>query len=355
MAGGIGSRFWPLSQASRPKQFLDILGVGKSLLRQTYERFCSVIPQENILVVTAEAYAGLVQEQIPELLPEQILTEPLRRNTAPCIAYAAHRIQAINPEARLVIAPSDHLITRENEFEEVILSGFDFVATQDALLTIGIRPHYPETGYGYIQSASSCETDQSPCNLYKVKTFTEKPSLEVARVFLESGDFYWNSGIFLWSVSSILSAFMLYAPGMYEMFQEGLSDYNTPSEKKFIKSLYSRCKSISIDYAIMEKAENVFVQIADLGWSDLGTWGSLYSHVPLDTHGNALLSDQIFSYNNKNCLFTVPDDQIAVIEGLQDYIVAASEKAILICPRSEEQRIKDFLSEVKIKLGEKDL
>ena len=355
MAGGIGSRFWPLSKASRPKQFLDILGVGKSLLRQTYERYAKIIFPENILVVTSGEYVSLVKDQIPELSPQQILSEPERRNTAPCIAYAAYRVRAMNPDARLVVAPSDHLITKEREFEEVIISGLKFVGSQDALLTIGIKPHYPETGYGYIQSLYSPGAKEFSSNFCRVKTFTEKPNLEVAQAFLESGDFFWNSGIFLWSVSSVIMAFELYAPSIYDLFQEGLPFYNTSEEKPFMESLYPLCKSISIDYAIMEKAENVYMQVADFGWSDLGTWGSLYSHLPLDKDGNALLNSRTFSYDNKNCLIAVPEDKIAVIEGLNDYIVAVSDNAVLICRRSEEQRIKDFLREVKIKLGENNL
>ncbi|MBO7324266.1 MAG: mannose-1-phosphate guanylyltransferase, partial [Bacteroidales bacterium] len=284
MSGGIGSRFWPASRSSYPKQFLDFFGTGRSLIQQTFDRIKKIVPVENIFVVTNQRYNDLTLEQLPELKPEQILLEPCRRNTAPCIAYAAHHIHAINPNASMVVAPSDHLILKEDEFLNSLSNGLDFVSKHDALLTLGIKPNRPETGYGYIQACH-----QSLDGFTKVKAFTEKPNLELAKVFLESGDFYWNSGIFLWNVQSIIKAFNEFLPEVAQAFNNGLSLFNTEKEKAFIDEMFPSCPNISIDYGVMEKANNVYVQMGDFGWSDLGTWGSLHELSPNDENGNSIL------------------------------------------------------------------
>lgn len=349
MAGGVGSRFWPLSRTSKPKQFLDIMGTGKTLIQQTYERFNKLIPDENIIVVTNEDYAEIVREQLPNIKEEHILCEPLRKNTAPCIAYANHKIKAANPNANIIVAPSDHLIIKEEEFVRVVQEGLDFVAKEDALLTLGIKPSRPETGYGYIQINGD---NYSNGNFKKVKTFTEKPDLKMAKVFLDSGEFYWNSGIFLWSLKSIEKAFNNSLPEVQSLFEEGKGLYNTPKESDFIFNVYSNCKNISIDYGIMEKASNVFVLCADFGWSDLGTWGSLYEHLPKDDKDNAIIGDNVFAYKLNNCLVNVPKDKLVVVEGLKNYIVVESDEILLICRRQDEQRIKQYVNDVKIKKGE---
>jgi mannose-1-phosphate guanylyltransferase len=350
MAGGVGSRFWPLSRTSRPKQFLDILGTGKSLLQQTYDRFSKILPKENILIVSHEDYKDLILEQIPGIHENQVLLEPMRKNTAVCIAYANFKILKQNPNANIVVAPSDHLIMRENEFLDVISKGLEFTQSTNALLTIGIKPSRPETGYGYIQVNG--EKNGSNPAIRKVKTFTEKPNHEMAKVFYESGEFFWNSGIFIWSLNSILHSFDLYMPDMNAQFQESIELLNTPEEKNFIGGLYPKCKSISIDYAVMEKADNVYVICADFGWSDLGTWGSLYTHLGKDESNNTLQGENIFPFNTSNCLINIPSDKLAVIQGLDDYIVVESDGILLICKKEEEQRIKDFVNEVKIKKGD---
>ncbi len=350
MAGGVGSRFWPLSRTSRPKQFLDILGTGKSLLQQTYDRFTKILPEENILIVSHEDYKDLIMEQLPRIHPNQVLLEPMRKNTAVCIAYANFKILKQNPDANIIVAPSDHLIMNEPEFLSVIAKGLEFTKSSNALLTIGIKPSRPETGYGYIQ-VNGDKKGGDPA-IRKVKTFTEKPNHEMAKVFFESGDFFWNSGIFIWSLNSILHAFDLHLPDMNVQFQESLALLNTPAEKDFIGSYYPKCKSISIDYAVMEKADNVSVICADFGWSDLGTWGSLYSHLDKDEYKNTLQGDNIFVFNSSNCLVNVSADKLAVIQGLDDYIVVESDGVLLICKKEEEQRIKDFVNEVRLKKGE---
>jgi mannose-1-phosphate guanylyltransferase len=348
MAGGVGSRFWPLSRTNKPKQFLDILGTGKSLLQQTFDRFAQIIPKENILIVSHQDYQELIFEQIPGIHPDQVLLEPMRKNTAVCIAYANYKILSKNSNANIVVAPSDHLIQKEAEFLSVIQKGLEFSKHTNALLTIGIKPSRPETGYGYIQ----VNGESTVSNIRKVKTFTEKPDLEMAKIFYESGDFFWNAGIFVWSLNSILHAFDLFMPDLNIQFNEALHLLNTPAEKEFIGNLYPKCKSISIDYAIMEKADNVHVICADFGWSDLGTWGSLYTHLNKDESKNATVRSNTFMYNSSNCIVNISEDKIAVIQGLDDYIVVESEGVLLICKKEEEQRIKDFVNDVKIKAGE---
>ncbi|NQU88586.1 MAG: mannose-1-phosphate guanylyltransferase, partial [Mariniphaga sp.] len=288
MAGGIGSRFWPLSRTSMPKQFLDIMGVGRTFIQQTYDRFSKIIPDCNFYIVTSVIYKDLVLEQLPELKEEQVLLEPIRRNTAPCIAYASYKIKTINPDANIIVAPSDHIILKEDEFITQIKNGLKFVSENNSLLTLGIKPSRPETGYGYIQIKKKKEYKELD-NLFGVKTFTEKPDLKMAQIFLDSGEFFWNSGIFIWSLSTILEAFEIHLNDVSTLFAKGIKLYNTPDENAFINKTYSECKGISIDYGIMENAKNVFVLTADFGWSDLGTWGSLYENKEKDKSGNVIV------------------------------------------------------------------
>lgn len=351
MAGGVGSRFWPLSRSNKPKQFLDILGLGKSLLQLTYDRFKKIIPEENILIVAHEDYEELIREHLPSIKKEQLLLEPMRKNTAVCIAYSNFKIFKNNPKANLVVAPSDHLILREDEFLRVIKQGLEFTSKNDALLTIGIQPSRPETGYGYIQ-ANGDKVTNGDSNFHKVKTFTEKPNYDMAKVFYESGEFFWNSGIFIWSLESIMHSFEIYMPDLNNQFNESIDLLNTPAEKEFISNLYPKSKSISIDYAIMEKAENVYVLTADFGWSDLGTWGSLYTHLDKDENQNTVTGKNVFLYNSKNCIVNIPNDKLAVLHGLDDYIVVESNNVLLVCKKEDEQKIKDFVNDVRMKKGE---
>lgn len=351
MAGGVGSRFWPLSTTTKPKQFLDILGTGRSFIQQTFDRFAQIIPAENIYVVTNESYAQLTQEQLPALKPEQILTEPAMRNTAPCIAYATYKILSKNPDANFVVAPSDHLITKEETFLKVISRGLEYTTYNEVLLTIGIKPSRPETGYGYIQA--DYKGDIETGSILKVKTFTEKPNVELAKVFLDSGEFFWNSGIFMWKGSSIATAMESYLPETSEKFIACNDVYYTEKEKEKVDEAYISCKSISIDYGIMEKANNVCVLCSEpVGWSDLGTWGSLYEQLDLDENKNALSQSEAMLYDCKNNIINLPKGKIAVIQGLEDYIVAQTEKTLLICKKDQEQHIKQFVTDVKIEKGE---
>ncbi|MEI7830547.1 MAG: mannose-1-phosphate guanylyltransferase [Prolixibacteraceae bacterium] len=347
MAGGIGSRFWPLSTADRPKQFIDILGIGKTLLQLTFERFNKILPAENVFVVTSEKYKDLVMEQLPELNESQVLLEPIRRNTAPCIAYATYKILSICPTARIVVSPSDHLILKEELFLSEIEKGLQFAGENEVLVTLGIQPSRPETGYGYIQVNEKLAYNNFD-NLYKVKTFTEKPDRDMAKVFVETGEFYWNSGIFVWSANSIHKAFEKYLPDLNLLFEKGKKLLNTADECFFINKSYSECPNISIDYGIMEKADNVYVLTADFGWSDLGTWGSLYENHPLDSKGNAVSGTKIFLYETEGCIVNLPQEKIAVIQGLKDYIVVESQKTLLICKKDDEQQIRQFVADVML-------
>lgn len=352
MAGGIGSRFWPLSRTKKPKQFLDILGTGKSLIQQTFDRFAKVVPPENILIVSNEEYGEIIMEQLPSIKKEQVLLEPMRRNTAPCIAYANYKIRERSEEANIVVAPSDHLILKENDFIEVVNKGLAFVDKNDALLTLGIQPSRPETGYGYIQISGDKDSIEVNKSLRKVKTFTEKPDLKMAKVFLDSGDFFWNSGIFFWSLKSINTAFDTYLSDVDALFREGMGKYNTDKEQDFIASTYPKCKNISIDYGVMEKADNVHVLCADFGWSDLGTWGSLYDMSDKDENENAIQGKSVFSYDTQNCLINLPNNKLAVIQGLDDYVVVDSDNILLICRKEDEQKIKQFVNDVKLEKGD---
>jgi mannose-1-phosphate guanylyltransferase len=341
MAGGVGSRFWPLSRRSKPKQFLDILGTGETLLQQTFNRFRALCPVENILVITNDEHAGLVAEQL-DMKPENILSEPFRKNTAPCIAYATFRIMKENKNAVIAVSPADHIIDKKSVFEKVMHSAYAFAGSEDALITIGLVPDKPDTGYGYIQadmSSSLAGTD----NLYSVKLFHEKPKLELAKKFMESGDFFWNSGIFIWSASSIVKAFDRFMPELSSVFRENLPLMGTPMEVDFIHKVYPSFKAVSIDYGVMEKARNVFVITADMGWSDLGTWSSLYAHSPVDENQNAAISGNAFAFESTGNLISVSSGKTVVIQGLQDYIVVETSDAILIIKKQDEQKIKDYL------------
>jgi mannose-1-phosphate guanylyltransferase len=351
MAGGVGSRFWPLSRNERPKQFLDILGRGETLLQATYRRFSSICRKDHIYVVTSEKHKSLVAEQL-DIDPDNVLAEPFRRNTAPCLAYGTFRILKENPDAVITVTPADHLIIKEDKFGEVINMSFEFAEKHDALLTLGIKPDRPETGYGYIQ-ANRKKTVSGYSNLLKVKTFTEKPDLELAKVFIESGDFFWNSGIFIWNIKSIMSAFEKYLPEMFSTFEEGREFYGTKQERKFIGKTYAVCRNISIDYGIMEKADNVYVMCTDIGWSDLGTWSSLHEHSAVDSRGNSRVSGDVFSYDNRGNIFNISPGKIAVIQGLKDFIIVDSGDVLLIVKKEEEQNIKNYLEDVKEATGEK--
>ena len=385
MAGGVGSRFWPFSRNKKPKQFLDFFGTGRSLLQMTIDRFRPIVPIENILIVTNVLYRDLVLEQIPDLKAEQVLCEPARRNTAPCIAYAAARIKAMEAKgerrkARIVVAPSDHLILQEETFRQTIQQGFDFIENNDALLTLGMKPTRPETGYGYIQMGENAYPKPLPegkgkaypkplpegkgllgdeakgdsleargNDICKVKAFTEKPNLELAKVFLESGDFLWNSGIFIWSLDSILNAFHAYLPEMANKFAEGEKVMGTADEDAFIQQIFPTCPSISIDYGVMEKAKNVHVIPSDFGWSDLGTWGSLYELSDKDENENVTLHSDATYYDSHGNIVTLPKGHLAVVQGLEDCIVAESDGVLLICKRDAEQQIRQFFMDAEVK------
>lgn len=350
MCGGIGSRFWPYSRTNLPKQFIDFFGIGRSLLQMSYDRVLSLVPKENIIVLTNASYRDLVMEQLPELTESQILLEPARRNTAPCIAWAAYHIMALDPEASMIVTPSDHLITRENEFIDSITRGFEFVESRDALLTLGIHPTRPETGYGYIQIGEPVAPD-----ILKVKTFTEKPDLELAKVFLESGEFFWNSGIFLWKASAIVKALKEYAPDVSMVFDRGENVFGTDAEMTFIAENFSSCMSISIDFAVMEKSDNVYVECVNFGWSDLGTWSALYDHSPRNRDSNVTQNCNVLSYNSSGNIFAVRGEKLVVVSNLKDYIVADAGDVLLVCPLSEEQRIKQMVNDARTHFGDKYL
>ncbi len=350
MCGGVGSRFWPYSRADRPKQFIDFFGTGRSLLQMSFDRILPIVPKENVIIVTNERYAPLVAEQLPEIDPSNILLEPARRNTAPCIAWAAYHIAARDPEASMIVTPSDHLITRESVFEQCVETGFDFIEKHDALLTFGIKPVRPETGYGYIQIG-----DPVTETISKVKTFTEKPNLELAKVFLESGEFFWNSGIFLWSAKSIIKAIHDYVPDLAAAFDAGKADFGTPAETEFIGRNFASCPAISIDFAVMEKADNVYVQKVSFGWNDLGTWSALYDNSPKNQAANVTQNCKVLAYEATGNIFAVKDDKLVVVQGLENYIIADSGDVLLICPKSEEQRIKQMVNDAKIAYDEKYL
>ncbi|PTX19601.1 mannose-1-phosphate guanylyltransferase (GDP) [Pontibacter mucosus] len=341
MAGGIGSRFWPYSRTNYPKQFHDVLGIGQSMLQTTVQRFAGICPPENLFVVTNRDYEALVKEQLPEFSDNQILLEPVGRNTAPCIAYASYKIAQLNPKANLVVTPADHVVLKQDVFTEVVNDALAAADKDDVLITLGITPSRPDTGFGYIQYI-----DDEQSKIKKVKTFTEKPNLELAKMFLESGDFVWNSGIFIWNVQSILRAFHQYLPEVSEVFEEGIKTYNTPQEHNFITRAYSHCRNISIDYGIMEKVDNVYVLLADIGWSDLGTWNSLYTINEKDGNGN-VIDGNVMLYDTTGCIVKTPKNRLVVLQGMQDFIVAEHDNVLMICRREEEQKVKDFVADAK--------
>jgi mannose-1-phosphate guanylyltransferase len=345
MAGGTGTRLWPVSTTAKPKQFHDLLGVGKSLLQMTYERFEKQIPRENIYIVTNAAYKGLIQEQLPEMGKQQLLLEPNKRNTAPCIAYASYKIYTSNPDACIVVAPADHLILKEDAFHSAIGTALDSAANNDQLITLGMKPNRPETGYGYIQYIPSSET------VKKVKTFTEKPELSLAKKFLESGDFVWNAGIFVWSAKAIIKAFEEYLPDIAEIFWEGAEKYFTDEEESFVLSSYAQSVSISIDFGVMEKADNVFVVLADIGWSDLGNWDSLHELKEKDACENAL-PDNVITFNSHNNIVTQNQHKLIVLQNMDGYLVAEENGVLLICKKDAEKEIREIVNEVKSKKGE---
>ena len=351
MAGGIGSRFWPMSRTHFPKQFLDILGIGRTLIQDTYDRFARFIPAANIYIVTSEEYRHIVKQQLPELKEANILCEPSRKNTAPCVAYIAYKLNEINPDGALICAPADHLILDGKAFNKVCLEALDFVSKHKALITLGIKPTNPNTGYGYIQFEQQGVSD----NVYKVKTFTEKPNLELARTFLASGDFLWNAGIFVWQVKNIVSAFAKYLPEMAEVFEAEKGNLNTAEEKKAIERIYPQCTNISIDYGIMEKANNVYLIPSSFGWSDLGTWNSAYENMEKDYLGNAVSGDNVMVIDATRCMIHSRNEKLYLLQGMDDYIVVDTDDVLMICKKEKEQEIKEYVAEVKRNKGEKFL
>lgn len=344
MAGGVGSRFWPMSTADRPKQFIDVLGVGKTLIQLTNERFSGVIPPCNVWVVTNEKYVSVVQEQSPDIPVDHILSEPCRRNTAPCIAYVSWRIKKENPKANIVVSPSDHIVTNPEEFRRVVTNCLKFTAETDAIVTLGMKPTRPETGYGYIQADLSTASARNK-EIFRVDQFREKPDLATAIQYTKQSNFFWNAGIFIWSASTIVNAFRIYQPGVARIFENIMDILGTADEQRVIDEVYPECDNISVDYAIMEKAEEIFVCPADFGWSDLGTWGSLLAQTPHDLYGNAIIGENIQLFDSKNCIIHTTEERKVVVQGLDGYIVAEKDDTLLICKLSEEQRIKQFSGE----------
>lgn len=340
MAGGIGSRFWPMSTEKHPKQFLDFLGTGKSLIQMTFDRMSKIVPAQQIYVLTNSRYKELVLEQLPELTPEQVLTEPVRKNTAPCIAYAAAKTFSLNKEANLIVTPADHLILQENKFIETIERAIES-SEKNRIVTIGIKPTRPDTGYGYIEFNST--TEPEPNDILPVVQFREKPDLSTAQEFLSSGNFYWNAGIFIWKSSTILDALNKHQKNLFELFASDLSKYNSSNEQEFINDCFFQSEDISIDYAIMEHADNIDVVLASFDWSDLGTWGSLYTHMEKDNDGNSIQGDKTKVFNSKGSIINIPDDVTAIIDGLEDYIVIQYEDRLMILKKEHEQDLKNFL------------
>lgn len=346
MAGGVGSRFWPMSTTEKPKQFIDVLGVGRSLLQLTFDRFKGICSPENVWVVTNRSYKDLVLEQLPEIPVTNILCEPCRRNTAPCIAYVSWRIKSKDRNANIVVTPSDHIVTNCEEFKRVISQCLKFTSETDAIITLGMKPTRPETGYGYIQAdLSSC----SPRNkeIFRVDSFREKPDLETAKKYIQNKSYFWNAGIFIWSVNTIVNAFRIYQPAISKIFESLQPVYGTPKEQEEIDLRFPECENISVDYAIMEKAEEIFVCPADFGWSDLGTWGSLLVQTKKDLYGNGVIGENVSLFDTHNCIVHTLGKKKVVIQGLDGYIVADDGNKLLICKLSEEQRIKQFSSDNK--------
>ena len=351
MAGGIGTRFWPKSRTSYPKQFLDILGTGKTLIQATFERYSKIVPPENIFVVTSEDYVDIVKEQLPAMGAENIVAEPFRKNTAPCIAYIAFKIYEKNPDAVMIAAPADNMILEEDKFSEVMSRALGFVQHINALVTIGIMPTHPNTGYGYIQHESA----EAAPGIYKVKTFTEKPNLELAKAFIDSGDFLWNSGIFIWKVKTILDAFENLLPEIHEVFASEKEKLNTSQEQEIIEDIYAKCPSISIDFGVMEKASNVYIIPSNFYWSDLGTWNSAYANMDKDYFENAVVGSDVMVYDTQKCMIHVPEKKLVLLQGLEGYIVVDTDDVLMICKKEKEQEIKDYVNDVKRSKDEKYL
>lgn len=348
MAGGIGSRFWPMSRTRYPKQFLDILGMGRTLIQQSYDRYSKVVPPANVYVVTSHEYVDIVKAQLPELPASNILAEPSRKNTAACIAYIAFHLQAKDPDAVMIAAPADHLVTETEQFIQTASKALDFVESINSLVTIGIKPTHPNTGYGYIQH----EMMQAAPDVFKVKTFTEKPSEEIAKAFIASGDFLWNAGIFTWKVSTVLTAFESHLSEVYEVFAAEKEHFNTATEREAIERIYPQCTNVSVDFGVMEKASNVFVIPASFGWSDLGTWNSAWDNMEKDYFGNAVVGKNVMVVDANNCMVHAPDKKLVLLQGLRDYIIVDTEDALLICKKDKEQQIKEYVAEVKRNMGE---
>ena len=341
MAGGIGSRFWPMSTEERPKPFIDILGVGRTLIQLTYDRFAGICKPENVWVVTNARYADIVRTQLPEIKPGHILLEPCRRNTAPCIAYVSWRIKKEDPKANVVVTPSDHVVTNEGEFRRVVTACLKFTGETDAIVTLGMKPTRPETGYGYIQADLTTSSARNK-EIFRVDSFREKPDLATAEQYIRNKSYFWNAGIFIWSVSTIVNAFRIYKPVMSKLFEGMTPIYDTPEEQPTIDRRYPECENISVDYAIMEKASEIFVCPADFGWSDLGTWGSLMTHTPKDLYGNCKIGPNISLFDTHNCIIHTTEERRVVVQGLDGYIIAEKDGTLLICKLSEEQKIKQY-------------
>ena len=344
MAGGVGSRFWPMSTVEKPKQFIDVLGVGKWLLQLTVERFGDICKAENVWVVTNKAYVNLVKEQLPELPDGNILCEPCRRNTAPCIAYVSWKIKSKDPKANIVVTPSDHIVTNTEEFRRVIKSCLDFTMDSDAIVTLGMTPTRPETGYGYIQADLTSSSLRNK-EIFRVYSFREKPDFDTAKQYISKNNYFWNAGIFIWNVSTIVNAFRVYQPAISKVFEGMLPIYGTDKEQLMIDEKFPECKSISVDYAIMEKAEEIFVCPADFGWSDLGTWGSLLVNTKKDLYGNSCIGNEIDVFETSYCIIHTTQEKKLIVQGLDGYIVAENDDTLLICRLTEEQRIKQFTGE----------
>ena len=344
MAGGVGSRFWPMSTPDYPKQFIDVLGCGRTLIQLTADRFKGICPPENVWVVTSEKYAETVKEQLPEIADDHILREPCRRNTAPCIAYVSWKIKARNPKANMVVTPSDHIVMDVTEFQRVIDAAMKFTADSDAILTLGMKPTRPETGYGYIEADLTIPSTSNK-EVYRVYSFKEKPDLETAERYIKKNNFFWNAGIFVWNVSTVVNALRVYQPAISKIFERLLPYYYTEQEQEMINQNFPLCENISVDYAIMEKADEIFVFPSDFGWSDLGTWGSLHGNLPKDAHNNTQIVQNIKLYETRNCVIHTTQEKKVVVQGLDGYIVAEKDDTLLICRLSEEQRIKEFSAE----------
>ncbi|MEO8584100.1 MAG: mannose-1-phosphate guanylyltransferase [Flavitalea sp.] len=351
MAGGIGTRFWPMSRTNFPKQFLDILNIGRTLIQTTFDRFANFMPLENIYVVTSEEYVNIVKKQLPSLPLQNILAEPSRKNTAPCIAYVSFKLQQLDPKALMIVAPADHLISDNIAFTKVCLESLSFVQKHNAFITLGINPTYPNTGYGYIQYEQHSVTD----NVYKVKTFTEKPNLELAKTFISSGEFLWNAGIFVWQVKNVILAFEKYLPEVFDLFASQKEKFNTSEEEAALQEIYPFSTSISIDFGIMEKADNVYVIPSSFGWSDLGTWNSAYENLEKDKYANAVAGHNVMLVETENCIVHTPENKLVVLQGLKDFIVVDTGDVLLICKKDKEQEIKEYVGDVKRQKGDKFL